>query len=119
MSTAFAWFTLAGPQGELEGELAYYSESPCEPEGLSCYHWHFTPFDPLTTGLYTAEMFGVTDRAGLGLDGPYPWSFEVTDGIGSGAALGRAGRARGARGTAGRRRRGCGSAGRAAGSAGR
>ncbi|MBN1661352.1 MAG: Ig-like domain-containing protein [Anaerolineae bacterium] len=79
VSTAEAWFTLTGPKGELEGQLAYYSESPCEPEGPSCYHWHFTPYDPLEAGEYTAEVFGVTDRAGLEMEAAYGWSFEVTE----------------------------------------
>ncbi|MBN1139994.1 MAG: hypothetical protein JXM73_25720 [Anaerolineae bacterium] len=82
VSTTFAWFTLVGPKGELEGELVYYDESPCEPEGPSCFHWHFTPSDPLTSGEYTAEVFGVTDRAGLEMEAPYEWSFEVTEEIG-------------------------------------
>ncbi|HSJ59556.1 MAG TPA: hypothetical protein VLC95_20390, partial [Anaerolineae bacterium] len=34
---------------------------------------------PLSTGSYRAEVFGVTDRAGLGMEAPYAWSFEVSD----------------------------------------
>ncbi|HSJ58065.1 MAG TPA: hypothetical protein VLC95_12845, partial [Anaerolineae bacterium] len=79
---AGATFTLMGVKEDVGGELAYYNQVPCDREAPSCYQWHFTPYEPLPTGLYTAEVFGVTDRAGLGLDGPYPWSFEVTDGIG-------------------------------------
>ncbi|MBN1139990.1 MAG: Ig-like domain-containing protein [Anaerolineae bacterium] len=82
VSTAEAWFILVGPKGELEGELTYYNDASGEPEGPSCYHWHFTPYDPLTAGQYTAEVFGVTDRAGLEMEAPYEWSFEVTEEIG-------------------------------------
>jgi hypothetical protein len=87
VSTAGATFTLTGEKEGVDGELAYDNEVPCDPEAPSCYQWHFTPYEPLLPGLYTAEVSGVTDRAGLGMEGPYGWSFEVTDGIGAEGAL--------------------------------
>jgi hypothetical protein len=65
VSIAGATFTLMGEKEDVGGELAYYNQVPCDRDAPSCYQWHFTPYEPLPTGLYTADVFGVTDRAGL------------------------------------------------------
>jgi hypothetical protein len=79
VSTAAARFALTGPAGPVAGDLTYYNDLPSWNVGPSRYRWHLKPDAPLSTGSYRAEVFGVTDRAGLGMEAPYAWSFEVSD----------------------------------------
>jgi hypothetical protein len=42
-----------------------------------------TPEEPLVSGAYTAQVYGVEDAAGQGMEEEHAWSFEVGEGIGS------------------------------------